>query len=500
MGDAGSDAPDTPNRYLSRPDVRDHQLVHAVWELTLACNLKCRHCGSRAGTERPEEMTTQECLDVVRQLHELGTREVTLIGGEAYMRRDWVEIVRSISDAGMQCTLQTGAWQLTDTRIIHAAEAGLVACGVSVDGLARLHDHLRGRPGSFDAAIDALGRLREHGIRTSVNTQITAAVIPQLRDLLKEFLAVGVRNWQVQLTVAMGRAADNHQLLMQPYQMNELMPLLAELHTAGVADGLLLQPGNNIGYFGPYEAVLRGSGTAAMHWAGCFAGRNVLGIEADGTIKGCPSLPTTAYAGGNVRDTSIAEIWASASQLSFARKSRGQETWGFCASCYYADVCEGGCTWTSHSLLGRPGNNPYCHYRASELKKQGKRERVVRRLPAPGTSFDHGQFEIVMEPDPDAARVHPAAGACRQQPSRPEPASAPGDADPHLPSLVLCRACNCYLFPNTEFCPHCGADVPARQQEYEGALADARQASTRLAQSMQGLDLDPLSTVATPRT
>uniref|UniRef100_A0AAU2JYT0 GDL motif peptide-associated radical SAM/SPASM maturase n=1 Tax=Streptomyces sp. NBC_00049 TaxID=2903617 RepID=A0AAU2JYT0_9ACTN len=484
MGDAGADAPDKPNRYLNVPDIRDHQLVHAVWELTLACNLKCRHCGSRAGTKRPEELTTRECLDVVRQLHELGTREVTLIGGEAYLRKDWVEIVEAVSDAGMQCTLQTGAWHLTDTHIARAADAGLVACGVSVDGLAPLHDHLRGRAGSFDAAMDALARLHEHGIKTSVNTQITAAVIPQLRDLLGEFVAVGVRNWQVQLTVAMGRAADNHELLVQPYRMNELMPLLAELYETGLAGGLLLQPGNNIGYFGPYEALLRGSGRAAAHWSGCFAGRNVLGIEADGTIKGCPSLPTAAYAGGNVRDTGIAEIWASASQLSFARKSRREELWGFCGSCYYADVCEGGCTWTSHSLLGRPGNNPYCHYRASELRKQGKRERVVRRLPAPGTSFDHGQFDIVEEPDPDAPHVEPVPGADRKRPSGPKPPPPQGPTVPHAPSLVLCRGCACYVFPGTEDCPHCGADVPARQREYESALAAARRASARLTRIM----------------
>jgi len=32
----------------------------------------------------------------------------------------------------------------------------------------------------------------------------------------------------------------------------------------------------------------------------------------------------------------------------------------------------------AHSLLGVPGNNPYCHYRALELQKKGLRERVVK--------------------------------------------------------------------------------------------------------------------------
>ena len=41
--------------------------VYAVWEITLRCDLGCRHCGSRAGRARPDELTTAEALDVVRR-------------------------------------------------------------------------------------------------------------------------------------------------------------------------------------------------------------------------------------------------------------------------------------------------------------------------------------------------------------------------------------------------------------------------------------------------
>src|SRR4051812_43782865 len=63
--------------------------ILCVWEITLRCDLACRHCGSRAGPARPDELSTAECLDLVRQLAELGTREIALIGGEAYLREDW---------------------------------------------------------------------------------------------------------------------------------------------------------------------------------------------------------------------------------------------------------------------------------------------------------------------------------------------------------------------------------------------------------------------------
>ena len=68
-------------RQRSERDYRDFVPVHVVWELTLACNLKCSHCGSRAGKRRPDELTTAEALAVVDQLARLGTRELTIIGG-----------------------------------------------------------------------------------------------------------------------------------------------------------------------------------------------------------------------------------------------------------------------------------------------------------------------------------------------------------------------------------------------------------------------------------
>ena len=39
----------TPVRFVSEADASSNVPVHVVWEVTLACNLKCSHCGSRAG-------------------------------------------------------------------------------------------------------------------------------------------------------------------------------------------------------------------------------------------------------------------------------------------------------------------------------------------------------------------------------------------------------------------------------------------------------------------
>jgi radical SAM protein with 4Fe4S-binding SPASM domain len=123
-----------------------------------------------------------------------------------------------------------------------------------------------------------------------------------------------------------------------------------------------------------------------------------MGIEADGTIKGCPSLSTARWAGGNVRDTPLVEIWKRAEPLRYTRDRTANDLWGYCKTCYYADTCRAGCTWTGDVLFGKPGNNPFCHHRALEMKRAGKRERIVQVAAAPGEPFDHGRFDIVVEP------------------------------------------------------------------------------------------------------
>src|SRR5689334_2208928 len=121
--------------------------VYVVWELTLRCDLACRHCGSRAGLPRAAELTVDEALGVVAQLSEMGTGEVAFIGGEAYLAPEWLRIVRAVADAGIRPTMTTGARALTAALARQAAEAGLQAVSVSVDGLEATHDRLRAVPG-----------------------------------------------------------------------------------------------------------------------------------------------------------------------------------------------------------------------------------------------------------------------------------------------------------------------------------------------------------------
>ena len=196
-------------------------------------------------------------------------------------------------------------------------------------------------------APGALRFLRGGGLGPNANPQAKRLRVPGLGGVLELLITEGARGWQLQMTVPMGRAVDNHEWLLQPWELRELYPRLAVLAERGRAAGVAFRPAPNIGYFGPHESTLRNRGApGAMVWHGCNAGVYALGVEADGSIKGCPSLPTDHYVGGNVRERSLRQIWDDARELRFMRDESPRDLWGFCASCYYAEECRGGCTWT----------------------------------------------------------------------------------------------------------------------------------------------------------
>lgn len=58
--------------------------IYAVWEVTLRCDLACRTCGSRAGHARSDELDTAQCLDLVRQMSELGVAPTGGAGQAVY--------------------------------------------------------------------------------------------------------------------------------------------------------------------------------------------------------------------------------------------------------------------------------------------------------------------------------------------------------------------------------------------------------------------------------
>jgi MoaA/NifB/PqqE/SkfB family radical SAM enzyme len=174
-----------------------------VWELTLACNLRCKHCGSRAGDKRGEELSKEELFSIAEQLAALGCRRVTLSGGEPTLHPAWNEVGKKLSGRGIKANLISNGWVWDDSHVEKAKDARLVGVAFSLDGFREEHDALR-REGSFDRVVGAIDRSVKAGLPVAVNTTITKLnqnMFWRLKDFLVEH---GVFGWQLQFATPTG--------------------------------------------------------------------------------------------------------------------------------------------------------------------------------------------------------------------------------------------------------------------------------------------------------
>jgi len=344
-----------------------------VWELTLACNLRCLHCGSFAGDPREDELSHEECLRVVDELVTLGCEKVTLGGGEPTMHPRWDEYGRRLTDGGVRVNTISNGWHWTARHLAQARAAGLANVAFSLDGFEEAHDRVR-RAGSFAKVVAAIDLCVADGMPTSVITHINrlnARALPELRAFLAEH---GVASWQLQPGNPSGEMRAHREIVIQPEDLLWLVPQIAAMRTDEVERPLIF-PADNIGYYGRYEQAIRDRGAEINFWIGCRAGCQVIGIESNGNIKGCLSLPSARHGNdlfveGNLRRETIAKIWRRPDAFAFNRCFSEEQLAGFCAVCRFRDICRGGCAWTAYSHTENRFDNPYCFYRQALIHRR----------------------------------------------------------------------------------------------------------------------------------
>ncbi len=330
---------------------------YCVWELTLACNAKCKHCGSAAGRARDRELGTDEALALVGELAALGCLSVTLSGGEPLLRPDWPEVCGAIRQANMRAELITnGSLAAEQADVI--AEAGFFGVTFSIDGPAEIHDALRGVPGGLQALLDGAEALRCRGVRIGAATQINRHNVHELEAIRSLLVAHGFQGWQLQLTMPLGRAgARGAALCLAPDELPALESAVVDLC---MRPGLFTQAADNLGYMSRTEPILRsGTGKSTRVWTGCAAGLEVVGLTSDGTVRGCLSLPPEADE-GNVRDRGLTAIWQDPTAFAYNRRFAVSKLTGACAKCPFGRVCRAGCHSLAWSASGNPYENPYC--------------------------------------------------------------------------------------------------------------------------------------------
>lgn len=145
--------------------------AHAFFEVTYRCNLRCDMCHFLEIIEDTEnnktyrnELSTEEIKRAIDALPRFTL--ITFTGGEAFMKRDFMEILRHAASRHKVHVITNGTLftesvvdQLMDIRLRSVFGSGLFYVGVSLEGDEELHDRVTTIPGSFRKTRTGLERL-----------------------------------------------------------------------------------------------------------------------------------------------------------------------------------------------------------------------------------------------------------------------------------------------------------------------------------------------------
>ena len=150
-------------------------------KLTYNCNLRCKMCPFWKRSK--QESSTEQEKQILSQIYRSGACSVAFEGGEPLLRKDLAEILAFSRSLPLHTSLITNG-TLLESRINEIAQYINGALYVSLDGLEKTHDTIRGVNGCFGKAVRGITASRAK-VPVTINTTIMADNIHEIEDLVK---------------------------------------------------------------------------------------------------------------------------------------------------------------------------------------------------------------------------------------------------------------------------------------------------------------------------
>lgn len=124
----------------------------------------------------------------IDELAEFGVEEISIGGGEPFLRKDLPEIVEKIKSHGIRCGITTSGW-FVDALPLPPADH----YEVSIDGVKpETHDKIRGREGSWERAVKTVKLAKKKYSVSQINFVLQADNYTELIDYCKFAKSLGV--------------------------------------------------------------------------------------------------------------------------------------------------------------------------------------------------------------------------------------------------------------------------------------------------------------------
>ncbi len=338
-----------------------------IWNITNRCNLLCDHCYMSADAhQKPEQLSDEESIALVRQMADVGVPLLFMSGGEPMMRSNFWEILGEARSHDMHVVVSTNATMINRDIAKRLKSSGIDWIATSLYGPAEFHDSLVGVPGTRDRVVETIKILREEGVRVALKSAVSTDTWPHVKGLIETAKELDCGLIYLCDLITSGRSEGEEDGRITAEQWRELADYV-------LAD--VLDPETNLEYdIGALPSVIPYMAEKLIEQgidvtkglerlktvSACPVGKGHMNINSEGGIMPCQFAQDWTI--GNVRDMTLTE----AARALFEYDEQNAQ--GVCSDeeCEYSRICRGCRTKAFHEFGDPMGADTTCILHPSE--------------------------------------------------------------------------------------------------------------------------------------
>jgi len=320
------------------------------WHVTAKCDQRCKHCyvydKKSYQKELSNELSFNDCINILNDIHNTVINDfdkklkINFSGGDPLLRLDFLDILSEAKNKGIAVGILGNPYHITKKVAKKLFKIGLNGYQVSIDGLEKTHNEIRG-VNSFEKTLRGIKILKDEGIKVAVMFTISKINKHNLLDVVKLCDNKNVDTFAFDSIIPVGNAESIKNLLLSKYELRDIM--LKYMHYTDK----LIEAGSKTSFrkkgnlwtlleseMGLETKLVNASRTNNKICAGCIIGISSLSILSDGTVYPCRRLPMKI---GKFPEQTIKEVFFG-DVLNGLRQEHKLEN---CGSCKFITVCRG---------------------------------------------------------------------------------------------------------------------------------------------------------------